>query len=153
MIGACGSVASTVALGVAALRSRRSTTTGLVTALSPFAGAELVDPGSIVIGGHEIRSELLVDAVKALHVRARLFDADLIKACTGHLRSVQRNIRVGTICAASPTVRRLADQNRVMRDRKPAAAVERLAADMTEFRRRHRLHHVVVVRRFQCHRP
>ncbi len=145
MIGACGSVASTVALGVAALRGRRSTTAGLVTELPPFAGAGLVDPGSIVIGGHEIRSESLVEAVKALHVRARLFDADLIKACTSHLRSVQRNIRVGTICAASPTVRRLADQNRVMRDRKPAAAVERLAADMTEFRRRHRLHHVVVV--------
>ncbi|MDO8630677.1 MAG: hypothetical protein Q7R41_09290, partial [Phycisphaerales bacterium] len=51
LIGACGGVGSTVALGVAALAKRRAAPTGLVSALPPFGDVPLVDPGRIVIGG------------------------------------------------------------------------------------------------------
>lgn len=145
MVGACGSVASTVALGVAALRKGLMARTGLVTELPIFSSSGLVPPGSLVIGGHEIRSQTVSEAVDASHEGARLFDADLIKACSGLLRATQRNIRPGTMCGAGAAMRKLASRTAGIRDRSPAAAVERLTTDITSFRRRHRLDQVVVV--------
>jgi myo-inositol-1-phosphate synthase len=145
MIGACGGVASTVALGVAALRKRLISATGLVTELPLFNQTGLIKPGSIVIGGHEIRSQPLVDAVDALHSHANLFDRKLVKMCATQLQAWQRNIRCGTLCGAGPVIRGLADKGSRKEDRSPAEAVERIAADIAAFRRRHRLDHAVVI--------
>ena len=145
MIGVSGAVGSTVALGVVALRKKLASPTGLVTALPPFRKSRLVDPGSIIIGGHEIRGQSPLEAVRALHERAKLFDEELIKACAASLRAVQKNIRPGTLVGAGPTVRKLAATSFCPRDATPAAAVKRLSADMIAFRRRHRLDHVVVI--------
>ncbi len=145
MVGAAGGVGSTVALGIAALRNRLADTTGLVTELPPFTPAGLIDPGSIVVGGHEIRSETLLEAVRALHARAGLFNETLIRACAPQLRAMQRDIRTGTLYGSSSAVRRLADRPGLGRERCPAEAIERLCADITAFRRRRRLDHVIVI--------
>jgi len=145
MIGACGGVASTVALGVAALRKRLTSTTGLVTDLPPFQNAGLIDPGTLIIGGHEIRREKLTDAVEALHRRANLFDTQLVRACAPLLRSWERNIHPGILCGVRPVVRKLADRDRCVEDRRPADAVARISADIAGFRDRNRLDSVVVV--------
>ncbi len=145
IIGASGGVGSTVALGVAALRRHLLPGTGLVTSQSLFEPARLVDPGSIVIGGHEIRSESLLDAVKGVHRRAGLFTAELIEATAPQLRAFQRNILPGTLCGAGSTIRRFADSSLALEDRSPAAALERIAHDIAAFRRRKRLDHVVVM--------
>jgi myo-inositol-1-phosphate synthase len=55
LIGAWGGVATTVVVGLAALRKGLTDTTGLVTSLPPFAGLDLINWDEIVIGGHEIR--------------------------------------------------------------------------------------------------
>lgn len=145
MVGACGGVGSTVALGIAALHKRLADTTGLVTELPPFHPARLVDPGSIVIGGHEIRSETLLDAAKALHARAGLFSETLIRTCAPQLRAMQNNVRTGTLYGSSAAVRELADRTGLTRERCPAEAIERLSADISAFRRRCKLDHVVVI--------
>ena len=145
MVGACGGVGSSVALGMAAMGKRLAPRTGLVTELPPFADAKLIDPGVIVIGGHEIRSETLLDAVLASKQQAGLFDGDLIKRCISELRAFQRNIRTGVLGSASKTVRGLFDRKNEISDSCPAAAVERLTADIESFQRRHRLRHVVVI--------
>ena len=46
LIGACGAVGSTVALGVAALGKKAISTLGLVTEAPMFANANLPDPGA-----------------------------------------------------------------------------------------------------------
>ena len=143
--GIGGGIGSTVALGLAALRKGLTSTTGLVTELPVFSGLGLVDPGELMLGGHEVRAESLVDAVKGIHRRANLFDADLIRACAPALRSVQRNIRPGTLYGARDTVRRFADVPEALGDKSPAQAVQRLSADLIDFKRRGRLDHVVVV--------
>lgn len=145
MVGVAGAVGSTVALGVAALRKRLTPTTGLVTDLPPFQSVGLVDPGSLVIGGHEIRSESLLNAVKASHATANLFDVGMIQRCTPLLKAMQGNIRPGTLYGAGPTVRKLADSSECNRDRSPAEAVERISNDITAFRKEHQLDHVVVM--------
>ncbi|MHC4696781.1 MAG: inositol-3-phosphate synthase [Planctomycetota bacterium] len=145
LIGACGGVGSTTALGIAALRKRLADTIGLITELPPFHSVGLVDPGSIIVGGHEIRSETLLEAVNASHGRAGLFSEDLIRACAPRLRAMQRNVRTGTLYGSSPGMRKLADRSGLENERCPAEAIQRLSRDITAFRERHRLHHVVVV--------
>jgi len=184
MIGACGAVGSTVALGIVALKKKliptNVGTTGLVSALQVFESADLIDPGSIVVGGHEIRSQTLTAAVAQSHIQSGLFDADLIKRCSPGLRSFQKNIRPGTLYGVSKTVRGLArdddataplssphykggkrgverptpvDECPTAGSRQDAcatAAVERLAADLAAFKAKHRLGHVVVVNVASC---
>lgn len=145
LIGACGAVGSTVALGVAALGKKAISTLGLVTEAPIFANANLPEPGAFVIGGSEIRSESLVAAVRSLNEHANLFDTGLIATCTPQLRRTQRNIVSGTLFGATDTVRKLADRSELERERSPAAVVERISADICAFRDRHRLSHVVVV--------
>ncbi len=145
LIGACGGVGSTTALGIAALRKQLANGTGLVTELPPFKHVGLVDPGSIIVGGHEVRSETLLEAVKALHQQANLFSEGLIRACGPQLRVMQRNIKPGTLYGSSSHIRKLADRSGLDREKCPAEVIERLSADITAFRERHRLDHVVVV--------
>ena len=145
LIGACGGVGGTVALGVAALARRRAAPIGLVSALPPFREAPLVDPARITIGGHEIRSESLISSANALHQRSGLFDDDLVRACTPQLRAFQHEIRPGTLLGGSRVVRAMADLGDPERERSAAAAIERLAADIASFKKRLRLEVVVVI--------
>lgn len=117
----------------------------MVTALPIFEGLELVDPRTIVVGGHEIRKQTLLEAVRENHDLADLFDEELIRACAPELRAMQRNIRPGTLHRANRTIRRLAGQTAAAETGTSAGHVRRLARDLTEFRRRQRLQRVVVV--------
>src|SRR5947208_2849518 len=74
LIGACGGVGSTTALGLAALARGLTPPTGLVTALPQFAGLDLDAPASFVVGGHDIRRVGLLAAVRELHARSGVFD-------------------------------------------------------------------------------
>ncbi len=145
MIGARGSVGSTVALGLAALRKKLVQTTGLVTELPVFRGADLPDPRCLVVGGHEIRSESFAQALQGMRDRANLFDTTLLKACQKELARDNGRVRPGTLVGTGNTVRKLADRSFCRVDSSPAAAVERLSADIRSFRVGHRLDHVVVV--------
>jgi myo-inositol-1-phosphate synthase len=106
MVGACGNVGATTALGIAALRKRKCPATGLVSELPYFRNLPLCAPGDCVIGGHEIRGESLLESVRALHRRANLFEPELIQACAADFRAMQRNIWPGTLYSAGPTIRR-----------------------------------------------
>ncbi len=145
LVGACGGVGSTVALGLAAISRRHAGLTGLVSELPPFRDASLVDPANIVIGGHEIREETFLGAVTNLHRRSGLFTTELIRACTPNLRAAQKEIRPGTLLGCSKVVRVMADRGGVARDRSAAHAVERLASDIIDFRERMRVDDCVVV--------
>lgn len=145
MIGAGGRVGSAVALGVAALSKRLTPPTGLVSALPVFDSVRLIDPGKIVIGGHEVRSETILEAIAAAHEKANLFYEEIIRRCTPQLRVVQRNLRPGSLYGAGPTIRKLADLRGLKKERSGAAAIEWLSADIEAFRRRHGLDCVVVI--------
>lgn len=145
MIGACGGVGSTVALGLTALRKRLIPSTGLVTALPEFDAVGLIDPGDITVGGHEIRSESLLSAVRSLHAESAVFRPDLITRCAPALRAMQRNIRAGIVQGSTPQIHHLADRKCVRTVQSAAAAVDVVRTDLTAFQRRHRLDHVVVV--------
>lgn len=128
LVGARGSVATTVTVGLAALRAGAAGTAGLVTEQPPFAAAGLVDLDDIVTGGHDVtsiplakRAELLADAGVVPHgLPAQLAD---------ELDCASRRIRPGYAVEAESQ----------------RAAVGRLAADLRAFAAEERLERVVVV--------
>src|SRR5437879_289799 len=95
LIGACGGVGSTTALGLAALAGGLTPTTGLVTALPRFASLPLDEPAAFVVGGHDIRKANLLSAVRELHCRSNVFDERIIATCAGDLETWSANLRPG----------------------------------------------------------
>ncbi|MEE9295070.1 MAG: inositol-3-phosphate synthase [Phycisphaerae bacterium] len=145
MIGACGGVGSTVALGLAALGKRLTGTTGLVSALPEFESLGLIDAGDIVVGGHEIRSQTLLSAVRATHAESGVFQPEMIRACAPVLRRFQRNIQPGIVYGSTRQIQQMAATGSVRRVATAAAAVAAVRRDLECFRRRCGVDHVVVV--------
>ncbi|NDH04589.1 hypothetical protein EBX93_01540 [bacterium] len=78
LIGACGGVGTTAALGLAAIRNKLSDTTSLVTELPLFETLKLDSLDSFVVGGHEIRKGSFVETAQEMHQKARVFDAAML---------------------------------------------------------------------------
>src|SRR5271155_1812129 len=81
LIGACGGVGGTVALGLEALRRGLMGPVSLTTALPAFQGIDLDGFESFVVGGHDIRRSSFRQAVREMHERANVFDPQLIEPC------------------------------------------------------------------------
>src|SRR5688572_21099900 len=81
LIGACGGVASTTALGLSALARGLTSTTGMVTALPQFASHDFDEPTAFVLGGHDIRQGNFLSGARELHQRSNVFDERSLAAC------------------------------------------------------------------------
>jgi myo-inositol-1-phosphate synthase len=145
MIGAFGGVATTAALGLAALRRGVADATSMVTALPLFDGIDLDEPARFVVGGHDIRRSHFRDTVREFQERSNIFERDLVQACLPDLDAWAENVRPGTILNTGATIGKLADRPDVLRADTPRAAVERIQQDLREFRDRHQLEQVVVL--------
>ncbi len=145
LIGAFGGVASTAALGLAALGRGACAATSLVTALPVFEGLDLDDAAHFTLGGHDVRRSSFGQAVLELHRRSNVFDRDLIDACLPDLDRWSENVRPGTVLNAGPTVGRLAELPEAQRAETARAAIERIEADLLAFRETQRLDQLVVI--------
>ena len=128
LVGAGGSVAATVAAGLAALRAGVATSTGLVTAQPDLDGADLVDTADLVTGGHDVTSVSLAKRAEAL-AAAGVIPHDLPRLVAHDLDEASTRVRQGYTLGAEGQ----------------REAVERLAADLRDFREREGLARVVVV--------
>jgi myo-inositol-1-phosphate synthase len=145
LIGACGGVGTTAALGLAALSRGLTDTTSLVTALPLFAPLNLDGFGSFVVGGHEIRKAGFRQTVRELQQRSNVFTPHLADACQPDLERWEANVRPGTALNAGPTIARLADHPDVPRLDSARAAIEQIQKDLRAFREANRLDQVVVI--------
>jgi myo-inositol-1-phosphate synthase len=144
LIGAVRGVCSTAVLGLSALSRKLTDTTSLVTATPLLDGLDLDDFDQFVIGGHDIRKSNYVEAVRDLHQRSNVFNEALIQACKPDLDKWSANVRPGTVLGAGPTIAKLADMPEVQRVSTPKEAIERVQADLKEFRDRNKLDQLVV---------
>lgn len=144
-IGAFGGVATTAALGLAALRRSPNDTTGLTTALPLFDGIDLDQPKQFVVGGHDVRRSSYRQTIHEFQERAGVFSPALVEACLPELNTWAENVRVGTVFHAGATIERLADQPEAHTVDTPRAAIERIQSDLREFQEAHQLDQVVVV--------
>ena len=145
IVGACGGVGSTTALGLAALARGLTPPTGLVTALPQFAGLDLDEPSAFVVGGHDIRRASLLTAARELHEQSNVFDRRTLDACAGDLEAWSANVRPGVAYGAGPAVAALADRPDLRRADSHRAAIEQVQRDLKAFRAAAGVEQVVVV--------
>src|SRR5262245_9297259 len=95
LVGACGGVGGTPALGLAALRRGLIPTTGMVTALPLFAGLDLDAPAQFEVGGHDVRRTSYRQAIAELRQRSNVFEPEVVDACLPELDRWTENVRPG----------------------------------------------------------
>ena len=146
LVGAWGGVATTVVVGVAALRKGLSDTTGLVTALPPFAALDLIQWDEIVIGGHEIRETTYAAEAQVLIEKSHVFNEKTLAGISSQLAKFDRNIRPGTLYNVGAKIESFAGPLVLKTKNETASqAVNRLANDITEFKESNKLDRVIVV--------
>ncbi len=145
LIGACGGVASTTALGLAALARGLTEPTGLVTALPRLAHPDFDEPRAFVLGGHDIRQSHFLAAVRELHARANVFNERLLSACADELEKWSANIRPGVVYQPNAAITALVDRPDVREARCPREAIDAIQTDLRAFQNSHQLDQLVVV--------
>src|SRR5690349_3285243 len=145
LIGGCGGVGTTAAIGIEAIRRKLCPPTGLIGHLPPFDKLDLVPLDRWVIGGHEIRETTFEASAQELHRESDILDSGLVEKCRPWLRRCQRNLRPGAVYNCGPTITRIADRKASVKKQSAAAWIEQLADDIRSFARRHQLGHVVVM--------
>ena len=82
IFGAKGGVASTVTVGLIALKKGLAPNHGLVSQLPLFARLDLAGFGDFTIGGHEVRDVSLYDEAMQLVRVSKAIDGDLVARST-----------------------------------------------------------------------
>jgi len=129
LVGARGSVATTVVAGAAAVRSGLAAPVGLVAESEDFAGAGLPGLADLVFGGHDVVGTPLVKRVEQL-VSAGVVPPQVAEAVRSDLAVACAEVREGVPAGGGGP---------------QAEAVDRLVADIVDFREHHDLARVVVV--------
>ncbi|MCX7395470.1 MAG: inositol-3-phosphate synthase [Planctomycetales bacterium] len=146
LIGAWGGVATTVVVGLCALRKGISETTGLVSALPPFAPLDLVKWDEIVVGGHDIRETSYLAEAQVLLEQSKIFNPSMLSAISSQLAKFDKNIRPGSLVNVGAKINSLTGPASAKYRKETALqAVNRLSKDIVEFRTREKLDHVIVV--------
>ncbi|MBO0607517.1 inositol-3-phosphate synthase [Myceligenerans salitolerans] len=130
LVGARGSVATTAALGLAALAGGHAAPTGCVTARPGLATAPMPDFEDLVIGGHDLSACPLPKRAEAL-ADAGMLPSRLVTLTRDALEAADAEVRPGHDPARP--------------EGSGQATAERLASDIVAFRERHGLDRVVVV--------
>lgn len=144
LVGARGGVATTVAVGLAALRGGDAAPLGLVTETPPFSGIDLPSWDRLVVGGHEVRGGTLFESARQLEAGHGL-PAGASERYRAELEAIDVRVRPGVALRSGPAIEALADDAWTCRVTSPRDAVERIAADVQAFRSANGLARVVVV--------
>ena len=145
LIGAQGSLASTVVLGARAIARGHAGHTGLVTELPEITGLPLAGIESLVFGGWDIAPTGLLARARDMAREDRAIDTGLVEAIADDLREVEARVRPGFLEGSGPAARALAVRG-FLRPREPlAAAALRLGDDLDAFRAQQKLETIVVM--------
>jgi myo-inositol-1-phosphate synthase len=147
LIGARGGVAVTTLAGLIAHRLGLADGVGLVTELPQFAALPLPEWDQFVVGGHDIRTESLVDELVRLHRESRVLSPELVDACRDGLVQIEENLRPGTLWNSGERIAQLAGDApaETLRDRSARGGIERIQSDLRDFGARHKLDTVIVI--------
>lgn len=144
LIGALGSVASTVILGALALRKGLISSTGLITCTKDFDGLGLVDIGDMEFGGCDIRKGNLFKSLHQMSGECRAVDWRILDNVKKDLERIGRHISHGTIRNCGQAIEGLSnmpDSNwKCLRDE-----IKEIRNAIQRFREEKGLDHVVVV--------
>ena len=145
LVGAQGSLASTVVVGARAIARGLAGRTALVTELPELAALPLADFDQMVFGGWDVAPTGLLARARGMANDDRALPVGLVDALASELREVEARVRPGVVEGGGPATRALARSAFVGRRAPLAKVVERLGDDLDTFRRTHGLDTVVVV--------
>src|SRR5437773_33233 len=109
LVGAKGGVATSVTVGLMALRKGLAQAHGLVSELPQFIGLDLPQWGDFTLGGHEIRETTLFAAAQQLARNNHALEGELVAKLKGDLDRLDKNTRPGTLRNVGSTIEGLAD--------------------------------------------
>jgi myo-inositol-1-phosphate synthase len=141
LVGARGSVATTVVAGAAAIRTGLAPPTGCVTEQAGFSAAGLPALGDLVFGGHDVIETCLPKRAEQL-ARSGVLPDRLPELVHGDLVAADAEVRMGV---GGGEGRGEGRGERGADGRTQAELAAALAADLVDFRERRGLDRVVVI--------
>jgi myo-inositol-1-phosphate synthase len=145
LIGAQGSLASTVVVGARAIARGLAGRGALVTELPEVAVLPLAGFDKLVFGGWDVAPTGLRARARAMAIEDRALPTDLVETLDAELEAAEKAVRPGFLEGAGPAVRAFAKQSFLPRHESLTRAAQRLGDDLDAFRRQHRLDTIVVV--------
>jgi myo-inositol-1-phosphate synthase len=144
LIGARGSISTCVAYGLAGLRAKLLEPIGICTERDPFARLPLARLEDLVLGGHDVCARHLSASAAEL-VSERILDERLVEAARVEVEATSARIRCGTIDAMDRGLPGIVPAAVAMGSSSPREQVDRIIADLADFRAKEDLESVVVV--------
>src|SRR5262245_36336224 len=145
LIGAKGGVATTVTVGLVALRKKLTENWGLVSTLPQFASLDFTDWSDFTLGGHEIRETTLFAAAQQLARNNHALDGELVNKLKADLDKLDKNVRPGTLANVGSAIQNLAQPDVKNLRESPRETIERVQSDLKAFSTNHGLQRVIVV--------
>ena len=146
LIGAHGGVATSVAIGLAALQRQLTDSCGLVSELPIFEELNLIDWHNMVVGGHDIRqTDSLTEAKKLASGMAAAIQPGLVDQCTDFLNELDQRIKPGVLLNCGSTIEQLSHEARVQQVNSGRHAVQLIQDDLRAFADDHQCDSVVVI--------
>lgn len=145
LIGILGHLSSVLIAGTFLLKKGYYPATGMVTARNEFGGLDLIDPGSVVFGGWDIRSGDPKDRAYQCLVDTLLVNAGHFRMIADDLEAVKGYIYPGTYVNCGKAINALADGPCCGSDMSAHDIVERLRGNIRDFRLRAGVDKIVVI--------
>lgn len=144
LIGALGSISTTVIAGALALRKGLTESTGMITATEIFNGLGLTDVDAIVFSGCDIRDRATPDAVRHVLSLATRLDRSAYDAIEQEFQHIVRGIAKGTVRNCGDAVQQLAECS-ASSDGSLRDEISRVRKCLQRFRQEQSLEEMVVV--------
>lgn len=145
MVGAHGGVATSVAVGLSALRQGLIKPIGLVSATPQFSDLPLAAWDEWILGGHEIRRTTALQSARELARTSRAFSEQLVDQCQPDLEHLDTCVRPGIVRNVGNTIRQLMSPGYAREAGSARELINLLQADWDEFVAREELEQVIVV--------
>ena len=147
LIGALGSISTTVIIGAMSIRKGITTSTGMVTASDVFGGLGLAPVECIEFGGTDVRRGSLRDAAHHISGDAGAIHPLIIDRVMDDLVEIDQSIRTGTARNCGEAIESLAESSALSIEcrRSIRDEIEAVRESLREFRSQKNLDEVVVV--------
>lgn len=143
LVGARGNVATLAVVGARAIAHDSVEPTGMVTARDPVASLDLPAVEDLVFGGHDVRTDSLLDAANALSANGGVPDRATLETVAADLERIDERVRTGTAVNCGRAVDDLADDS--LDQHSLAEIVDQISGDYAEFVEAQDLDRLVVV--------
>lgn len=145
IFGAKGGLATTMVVGARAIAAGLTSSSGLVTEREDLGDLGLIGVGRLVFGGHDIRKITLYDSAYEIYRETGSIDFEILHTLKNELDAVGEEIRPGICTHSGRAVEKIADPEFTLEPADLREAVERIRADIEDFRQRHDLHRIIAV--------